>query len=209
MTTQLPHPPPSAYSTAPPWANPAPQPTENGPTENGPAGPEYQPYLQTGQLLVPYPEEMRNASRPTPPAWWPVAIWTFFLSALGAVSAARRADMARRGGNSPAPYWITWAATLAIGAVFWTITVAVALPAWNQYREQGITTQVEKNMLKDGQLKSLLGVSATAVNCDPMAVRDVGGIRAYDCALTLEDGRTGTVTVTSGTDAKWAVVRKK
>jgi hypothetical protein len=206
MTTQLPQPPPSAYSTAPPWANPAPQPAENGPAENGPA---HQPYLQTGQLLVPYPEEMRNASRPTPPSWWPVAIWTFFFGVLGVASAARRADRARRGGNSTAPYWITWAAMMAIAGVFWTIAGSVAVPALKEYREDGITTQVEKNMIKDGQLKGLLGVDATAVNCDPMDVRDADGIRAYDCALTLEDGRTGTLTVTSGTDAQWDVVRKK
>lgn len=211
MTTQLPHPPPQppppAYPTAPPWANPAPQPAEQQPEQAAyGAG---APYLQTGQLLVPYPEEMRNAARPTPPSWWPVAIWTFFFGVLGAASAARRATMARRGGNSSAPYWITWAAMMAIGGVFWTIASLVAVPAWSEYREQGITTQVEKNMRTDGTLKGMLGVGATAVNCDPMGSRDISGIRAYDCAFTLEDGRTGILTVSSGTDAQWAVVRTK
>jgi hypothetical protein len=214
MTTQLPYPqqpqqqPPPAYPTAPPWANPAP-PAEEPPTAYGTVTPWEAPYPQTGQLLVPYPEEMRNAARPAPPSWWPVAVWTFFFGILGAVSAGRRAERARRGGNSSAPYWITWAAAMGVSAVMSSVMVLVAYPAYQNYHEQSVTTQVEKKMRTDGTLKGLLGVGATAVNCDPQANRDDAGMRAYECALTLEDGRTGTLTVTADTDGSWSVVRKK
>jgi hypothetical protein len=197
MTTH-PHQPPPAYPTAPPWASPAPA-----------AAAEPPPYLQTGQLLVPYPEEMRNAARPTPPAWWPVAIWTFFFGILGAISAARRADRARRGGNGTAPYWITWAVTMAVSAVLGATLAFVAYPAVRAGAEAKVTAEVETKMRTDGQLTTLLGVGATAVNCDPVGPRDSGGIRAYDCALTLEDERTGTLTVTADADANWTVVRRK
>ena len=70
MTTHLPYPPqqqpqppPPANSTAPPWAPPPAVP---------PPAPFGDPHLQLCQLLVPYPEEMQNAARPAPPAWWPV-----------------------------------------------------------------------------------------------------------------------------------------
>ncbi|MFG1608497.1 hypothetical protein [Actinoplanes sp. NPDC049265] len=215
MTTQLPYPPqqphqqqsPPAYPTAPPWASPPPAAAAEPPP--APGTPWEAPYPQTGQLLVPYPEEMRNAARPTPPAWWPVAIWTFFFGILGTISAARRADQARRGGNGTAPYWITWAATMALSAVLTAILVFVAYPAIYSGAEQKVTTEVEAKMRTDGQLKTMLGVGATAVNCDPIGSRDRTGIRTYDCALTLEDERTGTLTVTADTNANWSVVRRK
>jgi hypothetical protein len=213
MTTQLPYPPPpqpqSAYPTAPPWANPAPPPADEPPSAPSTATPGETPYLQTGQLLVPYPEEMRNAARPTPPTWWPVIIWTLLGNIFGAISAARRSSVARRGGNSSAPYWITWAATMAVSATLSVAALVIALPAYLSYQEQGVTRQVETNMRTDGTLKTLLGVGATAVNCDPLTDRNEAGARTYDCALTLEDGRTGTLTVTADAGGSWNVVRRK
>ncbi|MEV7625575.1 hypothetical protein [Actinoplanes sp. NPDC089786] len=210
MTTQQQQPPQQPmYPTAPPWANPAPPPVEPAPPAYGTVTPWEAPYPQTGQLLVPYPEEMRNAARPTPPRWWPVVIWTFLFGILGAVSAARRANIARRGGNSTAPYWITWAATLAAGAVLWGVAAFAVQPVVLQQLEDGRTTQVEKNIRTDGALKGLIGVDATAVNCDPLSARDATGLRLYDCALTLDDGRTGTLVVEADKDSKWSVVRKK
>jgi hypothetical protein len=208
MTTQLPQQPPSAYPTAPPWATPAPA-EEPPPQPPGAVTPWGAPYLQTGQLLVPYPEEMRNASRPAPPSWWPVLVWTFFLGIFGVVSAARRANRARRGGNTTAPYWIAWGVMMAVVVFLSGVGRLVIAPAVNDYLEKGYTTQVEKQMRTDGALKKTLRVSATAVNCDPVGPRDDSGVRAYDCALTLEDGRTGTLAVTADTDGTWTVVPTK
>ena len=74
------HPPSTAYPTAPPWASP-PAPTA------APAPQPAPPFAQHGQLIVPFPEEMHNASRPQPPAWWPVAAWTGLFGLLGIVAA--------------------------------------------------------------------------------------------------------------------------
>lgn len=197
MTAQLP--PPSAYPTAPPWATTAP----------APAPIEPPPYVRTGQLLVPYPEEMRNAARPTPPAWWPVLVWTFFLGLLGVVSAARRANRARRGGNATAPYWIAWGVMMAVVVFLGMVGRLVIAPQLTDYLEKDYTTKVEQHIRTDGALKASLQVSATAVNCDPMGPRDDSGLRPYDCALTLEDGRTGTLAVTADSSGAWTVVPRK
>jgi hypothetical protein len=200
MTTQTPHPPPQpAYPTAPPWASPV---TEQA----APAGAEPPPYIQTGQLLVPYPEEMQNAARPTPPSWWPVIPWTFFFGILGLASAARRANRARRGGNSPAPYWIAWAATLAVVTALWGAGQLVVRPMITDWFEQKWTVRVEQQMRTDGEMQKLMGVKASTVNCEPVGDRDAAGIRNYDCTLGLEDGRTGALAVTADSAGNWTAV---
>lgn len=193
------HPPSSAYPTTPPWA-PPPAP---------PAGPgdEPVPYTQVGQLIVPFPEEMHNAGRPKPPAWWPVIAWTFFLGLPGLVSAARRANMARRGRNSPAPYWLAWGAAAAVLTVAGAIVAAVGVPAYLAYREDSITRTVQSNLIADGQLTKTAGLTATSAVCNPMGPRDVDGLRTYGCQIQLEDGRSGSLTVTATTDGVWSAVK--
>jgi hypothetical protein len=84
--------------------------------------------------MVPYPEEMFNASRPKPPSWIPVVLWTFFFGPLGAISAARRAGKARRGRNDRHPYWIAFGATMGAGLAAWAIAVAVWVPVYLNFR---------------------------------------------------------------------------
>ena len=111
------HPPTAAYPTAPPWATPPVAAAEEAPAPAyGTVTPWGAPYTEHGQLLVPFPEEMHNAARPRPPSWWPMVVWTFFFGILGSVSAKRRADQARRGRNSVAPYWVAWGVTVAVTA---------------------------------------------------------------------------------------------
>jgi hypothetical protein len=201
MTTQAPHgpdaavPPQPAYPTTPPWATPPPA---------GPAA--YPPYAPYGQLLVPYPEEMQNAARPQPPSWWPVVAWTFIFGIFGAVAASRRADRARRGRNSVAPYWVAWAVTLAVGGVLWLAGVAVGVPVYLNWREDMVTDVVASNLVHDGRLAETAEVTATKAACDPVGPRDPAGQRRYDCTLTLQDGRTAALTVTADADGVWTPV---
>jgi hypothetical protein len=214
MTTQVPypqHPPAPAYPTAPPWAtttppDPAPPPAPDGLTPWG------APYQEHGQLLVPFPEEMQNASRAEPPSWWPVVGWTAFLGlfgvvvgAFGAVSAARRAGQARRGRNSAAPYWVAFAATLAVMGVLGAITWAVAVPAYLATRENAITKTVQEHIRTDGQLEKALHTTAATANCEPVGTR-TDGERLYSCVVSLADGRTGTLTVKGDEDGNWTPV---
>ncbi|MGA5303796.1 hypothetical protein ACPCHT_27995 [Nucisporomicrobium flavum] len=195
--TQAPtYPPPAAYPTAPPWApqSPAPEMPEA-------VVPVVVP--QVGGLLVPYPEEMRNAPRAQAPALWPVAVFTFLFGVLGAISAARRADQARRGRNGAAPYWVTFAVMLAVSSFFWVVTVfAVGVPAYLEVREGAVVKVLEENVVSDGQLAKA-NVSATDADCRAAGDRRTDGTRDYLCQLTLSDGRTGQVMVTADEHGAW------
>lgn len=205
MTAQAPYPqyPPAAavqpaatYPTAPPWAPPA-------------AAEVAPPYVPHGGLLVPYPEEMRNADRARAPRWWPVVFWTFFFGVFGAISAARRAGQARRGRHSVTPYWVAFAVTAVAGGVWWSTAVAVVVPVYLHHREGAITTLVQEHIRTDGRLESTAHVTARAASCRADGPRNAGGLRRYDCVLTLDDGRTGSLTVTADADGTWTVVPAK
>ena len=126
------------------------------------------PYTEHGAVLVPYPEEMHNAARAEPPAWWPVVVWTFFFGIFGLISASRRATQARRGRNSPAPYWVAWGVTVAVLSVLGVMAAAVCVPAYLAYREDVITKVVQENILTDGRLQASAHVTAATANCDPV-----------------------------------------
>jgi hypothetical protein len=191
----------SAYPTSPPWATPP-----DAPPTYGSVTPYDAPYPQHGQLLVPFPEEMYNASRPKPPPWWPVAVWTFFFGVLGIVSASRRAKQAKRGRNSPAPYWVAWGATMAVGSMLSGVVVAVGVPVYLNYREGVVTKVVESSLKNSGQLEKSAGVTATSATCAPVGPRNSTGTRLYDCTLALDDGRTGTLRVTADAGGNWTAV---
>jgi hypothetical protein len=135
-----------------------------------------------------------------------VIIWTFFFGVFGVVSAGRRANQARRGRNSPAPYWVAWGVTLAVSAVIGAIVTAVAVPAYLNYREQAVTKVVQHNIVADDQLAAGLRAAPTTATCDPVGPRDSTGTRRYECVLTLDDGRTGSLAVTADSDGAWTVV---
>jgi hypothetical protein len=214
MTTQAEpqHPPAQTYPTSPPWATPpaaapveAPPPAPMVPVYGGVA-PYGSPLPPHGQLLVPYPDEMRNASRPTPPSWWPIVPLTFLLVAPGLISTVRRSAQARRGRNSEAPYWVTFAASLPVLFLVWGVILAVAIPvAWNA-RETAITKSVQKNIVSDGQLTSKSRLTATSAVCEPNGSRSRDGQRPYSCLLKLDDGRTGTIDVSADSDGNWTAV---
>jgi len=220
MTTEIPyqqHPPAPAYSTAPPWATPPATPPDPAaqpdPTAPAPAygtvTPWGAPYQEHGQLLVPYPEEMHTAARAEPPAWWPVVVITFFFGVFGLISASRRANQARRGRNSTAPYWIAWGVTAAVLSVLGAIAAAVSVPAYLAYREDVITKVVQENILNDGRLQASAHITAATANCEPISPRDAAGARRYDCVLSLEDGRTGSLVVTADEAGNWTALTTK
>ena len=190
------YPPPAAYPTAPPWApqeTPAPQPQAAAPMS--PPG--------VGGLLVPYPEEIQHAPRAQAPSFWPVAVFTFLFSFLGAISAARRAGQARRGRNGVAPYWVTFAVTLVAGGFFWMVgAAAVGVPAYLAIREGAVVKQLEENVVGDGHLAKA-NVTATDADCRAAGDERVDGTRDYLCQLTLSDGRTGQVMVTADENGDW------
>jgi hypothetical protein len=198
MTTQAEpqHPPVQTYPTSPPWASP--------PAAAPPPAPPMP--VAYGQLLVPYPEEMRNASRPIPPSWWPIAPLTFVFLIPGLISTIRRGTRARRGRNSQAPYWITFAVSVVAAFVAWSLIAAMAVPGYLNYRETAITKTVQEHIVKDGQLKAKSRLTATSASCDPTGARADDDQRRYSCLLKLDDGRTGTIDVTADEDGNWTAV---
>ena len=190
MTTHTPFEPPhGSYPTSPPWAPPDP-PAPETPTWAG------VPYTPHGRLMVPYPEEMFNASRPQPPSWVPVVLFTFFFGAFGAISAARRAAEARSGRNDRHPYWIAFGATMAAGLAAWSVAAAIWVPVYLDVRENAVTKTVESSMTATGN-----GVTAT--ECEPTGDRAAGGRRTYLCQVSLSDGRTGEIRVTADAEGHW------
>jgi hypothetical protein len=182
-----------------------PAPPASAPVYGGVA-PYGSPLPQYGQLLVPYPEEMRNASRPTPPSWWPIAPLTFLFAIPGLISTVRRATQARRGRNSEAPYWITFVASLAVAFLVWCVIFVVAIPVYLNFRETAITKSVQEHIVTDGQLKSKSRLTATSAVCDPNGSRTDDGQRLYSCLLKLDDGRTATIDVSADKDGNWTAV---
>jgi hypothetical protein len=193
MTTEVPQ--HSVYPTAPPWA-PA-------PPVYGEVAPYGSPIPPHGGLLVPFPEEMRNAGRARPPALWPIAPFTFLLLFPGLISAARRAGQARRGRTSVAPYWITFAVSLVASGLLWSMITAVAVPVYLNYYENAVTTRVEHKLVHDGQLAASSHVTVTGAKCEPMGPRAADSTRAYTCLLTLDGGATGTLSVRADTSGAW------
>jgi hypothetical protein len=207
MTTQAEpqQPPAQTYPTSPPWATAPAAPVEPPPHAESPYAPAVGEY---GRLLVPYPEEMQNASRPTPPSWWPIAPLTFLFLIPGLVVTARRATRARRGRNSQVAYWVTFVVSLAVSFVVWDLIVAVGLPVYLNYRETAITTTVQEHIVKDGQLTTKSRLTATSATCNPTGPRGDDDQRTYSCLLKLDDGRTGTIDVSAGLDGNWTAVEK-
>ncbi|GAA2464368.1 hypothetical protein [Winogradskya humida] len=195
--------PQGVYPTNPPWAPTA----AGGAAGTGSAYENQVPVV--GGLLVPYPEAMRNAARAQPPALWPVAVLTFFFSLAGVVSAARRANRAQRGGNSGAPYWITWAVSLLAGSFVWfVVSLTVIQPAVTDFVESRAQSAVENQVLHDGQLAKA-NITATKAECNAASERRADGTRDYLCNLTLNDGKTGQVTVTADKDGTWKQLAAK
>ena len=206
MTTEVPQYPgqpqyPTAtYPTAPPWAA---APTEPAAPVYGAVAPYGSPLPPHGQLLVPYPEEMHNAARPKPPAVWPVAPLTFLFLIPGIVSAARRATQARRGRSGVAPYWITFAVSVVASWFVWSIIVAAAVPTVLAAYESAVTGRVESAIVHDGQVAKSAGVTVRTATCEPSGPRAVDGRRPYECLLTLDGARTGTLNVIADRNGRW------
>ncbi len=188
--------PTATYPTAPPWAAVPAQPPAPG-AATVPYG------SPLPQLLVPYPEEMANAVRPKPPAFWPVAPFTFLFLIPGIVSAARRGGKARRGRHSAAPYWVTFGVSAVASWFLWSVLIAVGVPAALARYENTITDRVEKAIVHDGQLAKSANVTVRAAACDPAGPRRLDGRRPYECVLTLDDASTGTLTVLADRDGDW------
>jgi hypothetical protein len=206
MSTEVPQYPgqpqyPTTYPTAPPWAAAPAQ----------PAGPAAGAAVPCGsplpQLLVPYPEEMDNAARPKPPAFWPVAPFTFLFLIPGIVSAARRGGRARRGRQSAAPYWVTFGVSVVASWFLWSVLIAVGVPAALAAYENSVTDRVQDAIVHDGHLSQSAHVTARAAACDAAGPRRLDGRRPYECVLTLEDASTGTLTVLADRDGHWTAVR--
>jgi hypothetical protein len=154
-------------------------------------------------LLVPYPDEMAHASRAQAPAVWPVAVFTLLFSLLGAASAKRRADQARRTRNSSAPYWIAFLVSAVAGGFIWFVLGAVAIgPVITEVRENQRLEAVQRNVVGDGQLKNAR-IAVTAAQCRAVTDRDAEGMRDYLCRLTLADGKTASLTLTADEDGQW------
>jgi hypothetical protein len=184
-----PHPAP----TAPPWVQPAPAEVYAAPA----------PIV--GGLLVPYPERMGLAAREQAPALWPVAIWTFFFGLFGVASAKRRADAAVRGGNSPSPYWVTWAVTLVAAGFFWSVAgVAWIRPGIDAYLQQRTVAALEDKVVHDGQLQRA-SLTATGAACvaRTSTPADDQGRHSYICQLTLDNGKIGTLVVVADSAGNW------
>ena len=207
MTVQTPQE-PGHYPTAPPWASPVepghePAPPYAAPLFGGSVPPYDSPDNMHGRLLVRFPGEVHAAGRPEAPSWRPVVAWTFFLSALGVISALRRASTARRYGRRRTPYWAAFGATLLAGAAFWSIlTVNVIVPLYRDHREDTITTALQGTLLTDARIAKKLG-AVTGVSCKGETERDAEGLRTYLCTFTSADGKSRGMYVEADTAGRW------
>jgi hypothetical protein len=192
-------PPPATYPTAPPWA------PEPAPAAALPEAP-LQPY---GQLLVPYPEEMQNASRVGAPSWWPIILWTLIFGGLiGLIPTVRRANRARRMRGSVAPYWITWAVTFAAGTfASYALVVPVATATVIDTLEHARTDRLQSALAHSSDLKTATGATPSAAQCEPTATRTGGGDRRYTCLIRFTDDSTGTLDVVATPDGQWTAVQ--
>lgn len=200
MTVQTP-PEPGQYPTAPPWAStpPVPEPAPASPHD----APAYSPVYKHGQLLVRFPGEVHAAGRPDAPSWRPVVVWTFFLSALGVISVLRRSATARHYGRPRRPYWIAFVTTLFGGAAFWSLlTVNLAIPYYEYYQEDQITTVVQDALIGDRVIIKKLG-AVTSVACRPDSERNADGVRTYLCTFQLATGKSSGMYVEADTNGRW------
>jgi hypothetical protein len=149
---------------------------------------------------------MHNAARAKPPALWPIAPFTFLFLIPGIVSTARRAAQARRGRNSVAPYWITFAVSLVASGFLWSMLFAIAVPIGLNYYEGRITQRVEHNVVHDGQLARASHVVVKNAKCEPVGPRAADASRTYRCLLTLDDGAAGTLVVRADSSGNWTAV---
>ncbi|SDT66029.1 ECF transporter S component [Actinoplanes derwentensis] len=199
MTVQTP-PEPGHYPTTPPWANPAAPEQPPVPPHEAPV---YSPAYKHGQLLVRFPGEVHAAGRPDAPSWRPVMVWTFFLSALGVISALRRSATAKRYGRRRRPYWIAFVASLLGGAAFWTLlTVNVAIPYYEYYQEDQITTVVQDTLIGDRRIIKHVG-AVTSVACRPENERNSDGVRTYLCTFQLATGKSSGMYVEADDKGNW------
>ncbi|BFU46290.1 hypothetical protein [Krasilnikovia sp. MM14-A1004] len=189
------------YPTAPPWAQP--------PTAPPSALDLEAPHLRHGQALVRYPEELEAASRPRPPAAWPVAVWTLLFGVFGAVSARRRAATARRIRAGVAPYWIAFGISLALGSlVTAAVGQALILPKYLEFREGAVLKQLQENIVTDGELQKAQKLTATGAKCQALDERDADGLRNYACVLTLDNGKAKPLRVTADENGDWTVMKR-
>jgi len=207
MTVQTPQE-PGHYPTAPPWASPVergvePVPPHAAPLFGGTVPPYDSPANKHGRLLVRFPGEVHAAGRPEAPSWRPVVAWTFFLSALGVISALRRAATARSYGRRRTPYWAAFGATLLAGAAFWSIlTFNVAVPLYRDHQEGTITTSLQDTLLTDSRITKKLG-AVTQVSCQGETERDAEGLRTYLCTFTLPTGKSSGMYVEADAAGNW------
>ena len=169
----------------------------------GPPQPPPMPY-QYGGLMVPHPELIQAAGRPKP-SWGPVAAWTFFFGIFGVISAARRAEKAKRAGHQQHPYWIAFGVTLAVTGLLTVIAVvAVGIPVLRNIRQGAVEKTVEENLVAEPASK---GVSIMAADCTSLHQKGPGDLDMYSCKLTLTTGKSGTVTVLADGDGTVAAAR--
>ncbi|GAA0431930.1 hypothetical protein Aca07nite_18860 [Actinoplanes capillaceus] len=181
----------------PPWARPP----DPGPA---PVAPPVDPTgHQHGQLLVRFPGEVHAAGRPEAPSWRPVVYWTFFLSALGIISALRRSGRARGYGRERSPYWIAYGVTVLGGAAVWAaLTFTVAVPAYHAYQEARITTVLQDTLAVDSRIAKEVG-EFTAVACLGESDRNAEGLRTYLCTFELPTGKSTGMYVAADARGNW------
>ncbi|MFI5896463.1 hypothetical protein ACIA5D_40825 [Actinoplanes sp. NPDC051513] len=169
-----------------------------------PYDPTQPPPYQYGGLMVPHPELIHAATRPTP-SWGPVAAWTFFTGPFGVIPAARRAGKAKRARQRQHPYWIAFGVTLLVTSVLSLVALNVGLRVLLNVRQSAVEKTIE------GELRSApaaKGVRITAADCTAMNQKAAGGLDAYACDVTLSTGKSGTVTVLADGDGTVKAVRQ-
>ncbi|GAA4599294.1 hypothetical protein BJY16_003028 [Actinoplanes octamycinicus] len=203
------HPVPAEAAMPPADSGAAAETAEFGPLPFGGTVPPYgSPGNKHGQLLVRFPHEVLGAARPEAPSWRPVVAWTFFFSALGVISAMRRAGKAHAYGRNRLPYYVAFLATLAGGAAFWSaLAFNVVLPLQQQHVESRATEAVQSKVLGDGRVEAAVGTEVKSGGCVPAGSRGADGLRAYDCTFQLADGRSATMTIMADLRGNWETTK--
>jgi hypothetical protein len=135
-----------------------------------------------------------------PPPAWPVAVWTLLLGLFGALSAARRAGVARTAGAPTGRYWAVFFGTFVPVAAVWAVLgSAVLIPAFVDYRRAAMVRNLESSIVAGSGAQ---GITLTSATCEVITMSTTDGSGTFRCAVTAE-GKNATLDVTARSDGTW------
>jgi hypothetical protein len=129
-----------------------------------------------------------DATSGSPPAVWPVALFTLFFGWFGAISAFRRSSKARDVGVSAARYWITFGIVAAFNFVLgFLVMFALAIPVYLNYRDTVEAKSTSMVMTSERLEKGLASEPDSGIlraSCTAVKVGSTG-VGEYRCLVDV------------------------